>query len=154
MELVAPFLVTSENLDCPILGYTAIEELVRNDQNPIPTVYESFPGKDKAKLDALVNFIQSTSLDHICSLKTGRKDLVIPKNHTVNVDCRANTGPVEKLTPVLFVPETLAEWSDGLEVTKTLLNIKPGKLQYIMEPIMTLYLTTAQCWDAFRQLNL
>ena len=45
------------------------------------------------------------------------------KNHTVNVDCRANTGPVEKLTPVLFVPETLAEWPDGLEVTETLLNI-------------------------------
>ena len=57
MELVAPFLVTSENLDCPILGYNAIEELVRNDQNPILTIYESFPGKDKAKVDALVNFI-------------------------------------------------------------------------------------------------
>ena len=109
MELVAPFLVTSENLDCPILEYNAVEELVRNYQNPIPTVYESFPGKDKAKLDALVNFIQSTSSDHICSLRTGRKDVVIPKNHTVNVDCRANKGPVEKLTPVLFMPETLAE---------------------------------------------
>ena len=127
VELVAPFLVTSDNLDCPILGYNAIEELVRNDQNPITTVYESFPGKDKAKLDALVNFIQSTSSDHICIIKTGRKDVVIPKNHTVNVDCRANTGPVEKLTPVLFVPETLAEWPDGVEVTETLLNIKPGK---------------------------
>ena len=39
VELVAPFLVTSENLDCPILGYNAIEELMRNDQNPITTVY-------------------------------------------------------------------------------------------------------------------
>ena len=127
VELVAPFLVTSENLDCPILGYNAIEELVRNDRNPIPTLYESFPGKDKAKLDALVNFIQSTSSHHICSLKTGRKDVVIPKNHTVSVDCRAKTRPVEKLTPVLFVTETLAEWPDGLEVIETLLNIKPGK---------------------------
>ena len=64
-ELVAPFLVTSENLDCPILWYNAFEELMHNDQNQIPTVYERFPGKDKAKLDALVNFIQSTSSDHI-----------------------------------------------------------------------------------------
>lgn len=63
VELVAHFLVTSENLDCPILGYNAIEELVRIDQNPIPAVYESFPGKDKAKLDTLVNLIQSTSSD-------------------------------------------------------------------------------------------
>ena len=93
----------------------------------LPQSIRVFQGKDKEKLDALVNFIQSTSSDHTCSLKTGRKDVVIPKNHTVNVDCRANTGPVEKLTPVLFVPETLAEWPDGLEVTETLLNIKPGK---------------------------
>ena len=28
---------------------------------------------------------------------------------------------------MLFVPETIAEWPDGLEVTETLLNIKPGK---------------------------
>ena len=48
--------------------------------------------------------------------KTGRNDLVIPKNKTVNIDCRANTGPVKKLTPVLFVPEVLAEWHDGLEI--------------------------------------
>ena len=104
---------------------------MRNNQNPITTVYESFPGKDKAKLDALVNFIQSASSDHICIIKTGRKDVLIPKNHTVSVDCRANTGHVEKLTPVLFVPETLAEWPDGLEVTETLLNIKPGKMSRV-----------------------
>ena len=28
---------------------------------------------------------------------------------------------------MLFVPETLVEWPDGLEVTETLLNIEPGK---------------------------
>ena len=26
------------------------------------------------------------------------------------------TGPVKKLTPVIFVPEILAEWHDGLEI--------------------------------------
>ena len=92
-----------------------------------PQSMRVFKGKDEAKQDALVNFIQSTSSGHICGLKTGRKDVAIPKNHTVNVDCRANTGPVEKLTPVLFVPETLAEWPDGLEVAETLPSIKPGK---------------------------
>ena len=92
-----------------------------------PQSMRVFKGKDEVKLDALVNFLQSTSSGHICSLKTGRKDVIIPKNHTGNADCRANTGPVEKLTPVLFVSETLAEWPDGLEVTETLLSIKPGK---------------------------
>lgn len=93
LEPVAPFLVTSENLDCPILGYNAIEEsaMIRAQ---FPQSMRVFKGKDEAELDVLVNFIQSTSSGHICSLKTGRKGVVIPKNHTVNVDCRAKTGPV------------------------------------------------------------
>ena len=79
VELVPPLLVTLQNLDCPILEYNAGEELVHNDENTISAVYESFLGKKKAKRDALVNYIQSTSSDQICSLKTGRKDVVIPK---------------------------------------------------------------------------
>ena len=65
-ELLVPFLVTSEKLDCPILGYNVIEELVNQDQNPTPTIYKSFPETDKTKLDALVNFIQGSSSDAIC----------------------------------------------------------------------------------------
>ena len=81
MEPVAPFLVTSENLDCPILGYNAIEECAMI-RAQFPQSMRVFKGKDEVKLDALVNFLQSTSSGHICSLKTGRKDVIIPKNHT------------------------------------------------------------------------
>lgn len=127
-----------------------LKELVRTDQNPTPTVYESFSGKEKTKLDSLVNFIQSTSSHHIYRLKTVRKDLVNPKNKTVNFDCRTNTGPVKKLTPVLFAPKVLAEWPDGLEIHETLLNSKPGKMSKMKVSAyngeaMTLYLRTAQC---------
>jgi len=38
-ELLVPFLVISEKLDCPILGYNAIEELVSQDRNPKPIIY-------------------------------------------------------------------------------------------------------------------
>jgi len=38
-ELLVPFLVTSEKLDCPILGDNAIEELVSQDRNPKPIIY-------------------------------------------------------------------------------------------------------------------
>ena len=109
-ELLVPFLVTSEKLDCPILGYNVIEELVSQDQNPRPIIYNSFPGKDKAKLDALVNFIQSSSSDAICKVRTRRKDVVIPKDNTVAVSCHANTAPVYKQTPVLFEPDKLVQF--------------------------------------------
>ena len=126
-ELLVPLLVTTEKLECPILGYNVIEELVSQDQNPKPTIYKSFPGTDKTKLDALVNFIQSSSSDAICKVRTGRKNVIIPKDSTIAVSCRANTGPVNKQTPVLFEPDKLAQLPEGLEVSETLLNIKPGK---------------------------
>lgn len=55
---------------------------MRSDENPISAVYESVSEKGKAKRDALVNYIQSTSSDQICSLRTGRKDVVISKLHS------------------------------------------------------------------------
>ena len=126
-ELLVPFLVTSEKLDYPILGYNVIEELVSQEQNPTPTIYKSFPETDKKKLDALVNFIQGSSSDSICKVRTGRKDVIIPKHSTVVVSCRATTGPVNRQTPALFEPNELVQLPEGLEVNETLLNIKPGK---------------------------
>ena len=58
-EITVPFLVTNDKLDCPILGYNVIEELVKHDNNFIEAVYSSFPGKGRDKLNALVNLIQS-----------------------------------------------------------------------------------------------
>ena len=72
-ELLVPFLVTSEKLDCSIPGYNVIEELVSQDQNPSPRIYKSSPETDKTKLDALVNFIQGSSSDAICKVRTGKK---------------------------------------------------------------------------------
>ena len=116
-ELLVPFLVTSEKLDCPILGYNVIEELVSHEQNPKPTGYKSFPG---TKLDALVNFIQCLSSDAICKMTTEMKDVIIPKDSTIAVSFLANTGPVNKETPVLFEPNKLAQLPDGLEHNETL----------------------------------
>ena len=41
--------------------------------------------------------------------------------------CRANTGPVERTTPVLFEPDESNPWPSGLEITETLLTVKKGK---------------------------
>lgn len=61
--------------------------------------------------------------------KNWQKDLIIPKKQAVNVDCHANTGPVQKLTPELFVSQVLEEWPDSLEINETLLNISIFKNQ-------------------------
>lgn len=115
--------MTSENLDCPILGYNVIEELLDTDQNPTPTVYKSFPekGQDNARRSHKL-YSKYKSRSYMQS-KNWQKDMIIPKKQEVNVDCHANTGPVEKLTPELFVSQVLAEWPDSLEMRDTILNI-------------------------------
>ena len=40
--------------------------------------------------------------------------------------CRANTGPVEKTTPVIFEPSTEQSWPGGLEISEELLTIPYG----------------------------
>ena len=97
--------------------------MVSQDQNPKRILYKSFPGKDKTKLEALPNFTHTSSSDAICKVKTGRKDVVIPKNSTVAVSCHGNTGPV------LFEPDKLAQLPEGLKASETLLNIKPFRVK-------------------------
>ena len=111
-EMVVPVLVRSENLDCPILGHNVIEEVVSQDQNQMPTSFR----------------VQARTSDCICEVKSGRKDVIIRNDKTVYVTCRVNTGPAERLTQAFFEPDTLAQWPEGLEVSETLLNIKPEEM--------------------------
>ena len=41
----------------------------------------------------------------LIALRTSKRDAVIPKKQTVSVPCRANTGPVQRKTPILFEPD-------------------------------------------------
>ena len=50
-----------------------------------------------------------------------------PPKESQRVTCRANTGPVERNTTVLFKPDEACPWPNGLEVSETLLTAKKGK---------------------------
>ena len=49
-----------------------------------------------------VKFVNNISHVELCSVKTVRKDVVIPRGQTVKESCRVNTGPLGKGTPFLF----------------------------------------------------
>ena len=58
--------------------------------------------------------------------RDSKEGVTIPAGMSVRIPCRANTGPVEVNTPVLFEPDEVHEWSDGLEVYETLTTVKKG----------------------------
>ena len=129
-ELKVPFLVTEQYLDSPLIGFNVIEEIVKDSNEDVAlsqAVASSFTDLDSQTASVFVNFIQGLNQEELCSIKTTKRDITIPANHSQRVTCRANTEPVERATPVLFEPDEANPWPSGLEVSETLLSVKKGK---------------------------
>ena len=136
--IVVPFLITNDNIEYPILGYNVIEELIKPmDKSGKQSVHltaaahASFQDFSEEVLLKLVELIQATNSDKLCVVKSTKRDMVIPANRTVQVNCRANIGPVAEKTPVLFEPDELASWPDGLTVHETLTTVKQGSTSQV-----------------------
>ena len=126
-----PFLVANEKLELPLLGFNVIEHLIKVQKLDCNDISSNFPGTTTFNAPALVEFVNNISHAELCSVKTGRKDVVIPRGQTVKVSCRVNTGPLGKGTPVLFEADEDDQWPSGLEVQDTLVNSKGGKASRI-----------------------
>ena len=75
--------------------------------------------------------IQSTSEQDFCSVKTSKRNVVIPKGKCLKIPCRVNHGPVDHTIPVLVEPEETSPWPSGLTFNEALLSVKPGKSNQI-----------------------
>jgi hypothetical protein len=144
-QVRVPFLVTTETIEYPIIGYNVIEEIVTNEHNDLLSeIQSSFVGPQ-----TLTNFVQSADSDYLCNVKVGKRDVVIPSGKQVNIQCRVNTGPICGTTPVLFEPDETMPWPSCLEINETLLTVKRGlilsKCRRITQQIMILLSSDGQC---------
>ena len=136
-SVLVPFLITDDSLEYPILGYNVIEELMKpiytsdKQSKHISAVQASFRDVKKEVLHELINLMQAAKEDNLCTIKSPKRDITISANRTVQVSCRANTGPVGETTPVLFEPDELAPWPDGLTVHETVTTVKQGSMSYV-----------------------
>ena len=132
--LTVPFLVQQETSDLPLIGYNTIEESIYLDPaTGYPeTLGETFPDIEREKLDTWISFIKTDCRGtELCSVKTNKRDYVVPKKTSRIVSCRVNHDPIEKRTPVLFEPDELAPWPSGLIIQETLVALKSGKSNII-----------------------
>ena len=163
-SVMVPFLITNENLEYPILGYNVIEELVQpvnllDDQSThIVAVQASFQDLDEIVLLDLIKLIQGTKADSLCTIKSSKRDVLIPAKRTVQVNCRASTGPVEEAMPVLFEPDELTPWPQGLAIHETVTTVRGStskiKIDVINKTIMILYCKNIRYWGVFNWSNL
>ena len=133
-KILVPFLITSEDLNCPILGYNVIKEIVNSDCMPgVPPQQEksacikaSFANCSESALNNLVEMIQEDTQDCLGIVKTIKRDILIPANSEQSVPCRAKTGYIGQTLPVLFEPDENTKLSTGLELHETLTSVKNG----------------------------
>ena len=133
-DILVPFLVTKENIGPPIIGFNVIE-LIAKEANSISGDTETFHvnamkrsfGSCKGeKVQALIDLISANEPDDLCQVKCRKTDILIPKNQSIDVPCRANTGPINRTVPVLFEPIDNTELPSGLLLQEELKSIKQG----------------------------
>lgn len=129
-DLIVPFVVTEQYLDSPLIGFNVMEEIIKDSNGDVAlsqAVTASFTDLDSQTASVFVNFIENLNQGELCFIKTSKRDTIIPPKQSQRVTCRANTGPVERPTPVVFEPDEANPRPSGLEVSETLLTVKKGK---------------------------
>lgn len=133
-KLTVPFLVSTQPMELPIIGYNVIEEVIRNGEHSgmTNTILNSIfaaclGGKGSENTEALINLVQSSTQPmELCMLKTIKKNVVVPKNKSILVACRANTRSLDVDTPALFEPDIDGHYPHGLEMNETLVKLPAG----------------------------
>ena len=87
---------------------------------------KSFGSCKGEKVQALIDLISVNESDDLCQVKCRKTDILIPKNQSIDVPCRANTGPINRTVPVLFEPIDNTELPSGLLLQEELKSIKQG----------------------------
>ena len=124
--LEVSMLATKENLDQPIVGFNVIEEVIKycdplqpealvEKEVPFNSFAASFENVKVNKIETLIVLIHNKEPDELCTVKTVKRDVVIPKNQSVEVNCLVNTGPLSKRIPVLFQPDEKEFWPKDFE---------------------------------------
>ena len=87
---------------------------------------------EQENIAALVQFIQTATDSDICSVKTTKRDAVIPSGEKVKITCRANTRCSRgNKIPVLFKPDPEQSWPTGLDIPENLTSIAGGSLSRV-----------------------
>ena len=131
--LQVSMLVTPKPQLLPLIGFNVIQETVnegsdkRGSVSTIDVMKETFQSSDETNMENLVHLIHETDESNTWfeSVRTIKKDFVLPRGQSTKIHCRANYIAAEPRTPVIFEPDTLL-LPEGIEITESLFNLKRG----------------------------
>ncbi|KAJ8036363.1 hypothetical protein HOLleu_20314 [Holothuria leucospilota] len=130
-SLSVPFLVTPDYLSEPIIGCNVIEEFLHNARgsdsaNVNVTMTAIFSKLQSHKITKLMSIIESNEPDHLCTVKVGRLNVVVPPCQTIGVRCSIYMGPVPEQMTTLFEPDLEQPWPSALTVHEAVVGVTKG----------------------------
>ncbi|XP_033125542.1 uncharacterized protein LOC117123651 [Anneissia japonica] len=137
-SIQVPMLISSVTMGEPIIGYNIIEEWVKEHPagDKIQTLQSIFTNLSSSKVKTLLNYISADDTDELCTVKVGKKDVLIPGGEMIAILCRVHSRCKEENLPVIFEPNIHTPWPDGLEVPDALIHLEKGSSYRI-----TIYVT-------------
>ena len=121
------FLLTTDHIHHPIVGFNAIRRIAKesSDVNFLNKFFEkAFNNTDISKIEAFVNLIQSQEQEEIV-MKIKGKECIISPSRIVQVACKTNVGCLTSPQPMIF-QQGEVELPEGLECTDSVIMLKPG----------------------------
>ena len=135
-KFTVPFIVTSNDIAKPIIGFNIIEHLVKESSsdsfNPISNI---FPNMKENKTELITNLIQENSKisDVIGTVKSAENIKITPNSFSF-VKCKYKSNVIGRKTiPVIFQPTF--DLSLELTLTENLVTLNPSKSRLIKIPV-------------------
>lgn len=136
--LQVPFFVTETvEIERPIIGYNVIKHLGQvSDSKGLSSTLQSALPRTKTRYAETVATILLNDQEIIGSVKTGKQNIIVPKNSTTFVKCLVHSGVIDhKPQPANFVPSAGNQWEEGLELKEALLMVSKGSCCSVSIPV-------------------
>lgn len=130
-ELLVPILVSKDLIDRPIIGFNAIEQMMKSNDSDSHTeftdnvrILRNSLRLGKGKAETLLNLIQNgTEYTDTYLVKTGKTAITIPSGQLMQISCPVRTDFNLPGDGVLFEPDERMSWDEGLEIQCQLVHI-------------------------------
>lgn len=134
-SLSVPFLVTTDNLADPILGFNAVKQLINGTEDKVALkVFRSaFSTKTSDQLVSFVNLVKEVGNEKV-KVKIKGKDQLVPAGKLVNVDCKADVGVLTSRRAMLFQRDEI-DLPEGIDPMDSILILKKGSNNYFHIPV-------------------
>ena len=141
--ILVPFLVI-EDVTMPIIGYNVIEEVVKEELSRTnaevnEVLSSAMKSINKRQVDGIINLIQKKIEDpepeYIGIVKTGSKNVIIPKGISMKISCISHCGTVAKDMPVIFQPNLELDLQNDLIIGEGVITVDKGKTCRFVVPV-------------------